>query len=170
MYTYINLTTREYPVYEGDLRFDFPAIQDHETGDTFPCPQGFARVVQTEPPSFSALTQYIEEGAPVCVDGVWQTTWIIKRQTDRNKLLAIQFENTEENAKIQRELRIAELAIQNETDVSRVALWQEFYDALTTFWNTYPRPEVCPRMPAALFATNANQDLTAPGSAPNVIE
>jgi hypothetical protein len=170
MYTYINLTTREYPVYEGDLRFEFPAIQDHETGVSFPFPEGFARVIQTEPPSFSALTQYIEEGTPVCVDGVWQTTWVTKRQTDRNKLLAIQFEATEENQRIRSDLRNAELAIRHETDAARVALWQEFHDALTAFWETYPRPEVCPRMPAALFPPNTEQDLTAPGSAPNVIE
>ena len=170
MYTYINLTTLEYPVYEGDLRFDFPEIQDHETGETFPCPKGFARVIQTEPPSFSALTQYIEEGAPTCVNGVWQTTWVIKRQTDRNKLLALQYEATEENTRIRRELRMAELAMQQETDADRIALWQQFYDALNTFWNTYPRPETCPRIPAGLFLSQTDPNLTAPGSAPNVIE
>lgn len=75
MSVYIKLSTLEYPRHEGDIRLEHPEITQDQTGDTFPCPDTYAPVEATAPPSFVEVIQKVIEGLPECVDGVWRTTW-----------------------------------------------------------------------------------------------
>jgi hypothetical protein len=77
MSAYIKLATLEYPRHEGDIRLDHPEIQESQTGDTFPCPSTYALVEQTQRPTFNPAVSKCVEGAPVQVDGTWQTTWVV---------------------------------------------------------------------------------------------
>jgi hypothetical protein len=80
MTAYIKLSTLEYPQHEGDIRREHPDISEELTGDTFPCPNTFAPVVQTAMPDTTS-TQLAYEVPPVQVDGVWQNVWAIRELT-----------------------------------------------------------------------------------------
>jgi hypothetical protein len=80
MTAYIKLSTLEYPQHEGDIRREHPDISEEQTGDTFPCPDTFALVVQTAMPDTTG-TQVAYEVSPVQVNGVWQSVWGIRELT-----------------------------------------------------------------------------------------
>jgi hypothetical protein len=80
MTVYIKLSTFEYPQHEGDIRREHPDISEELTGDTFPCPDTFALVVQTPMPDTTS-TQLAYEAPPVQVNGVWQNVWAIRELT-----------------------------------------------------------------------------------------
>lgn len=75
MTAYIKLETLEYPRYEGDIRLEHPEITEDQTGDTFPCPDTYARVSERAPPEFDSATQTIYQIQPIFEDGVWHTVW-----------------------------------------------------------------------------------------------
>ena len=79
--SYLKLSTMQYPLHEGDIRLEYPEITEDQTGATFPLPDGYVAVEQTSPPSFDAATQYVKQGAPVLVNGVWQSTWVVNDYT-----------------------------------------------------------------------------------------
>ncbi len=81
MNTFINTTTFEYPLFEGDIRLLYPEILESQTGESFPIPLGFSTVVLTEPPQVDEITQATLEETPVQVDGIWYRTWAIKNRT-----------------------------------------------------------------------------------------
>ena len=92
--SYLKLATRAYPIQEGDIRLEHPEIREDQTGDTFPIPEGYVKVVQTAPPSFDFKTQFIQQGPPTLIEGVWQSTWIVGEYTSEQLTL---------NAKIYKE-------------------------------------------------------------------
>jgi hypothetical protein len=87
MSTYIKLSTLEYPRHEGDIRLEHPDIREDQTWPNFPCPDTYALVVQTDPPTIDATEQYCYQGAPVQVDGVWRSTWEVETMTAEQKSL-----------------------------------------------------------------------------------
>lgn len=72
---YIKLSTLEFPRYEGDIRLEHPEILETQTGDNFPCPSTYAKVIETTPPQIDA-NQRLVFGPPKLSDaGIWETTW-----------------------------------------------------------------------------------------------
>jgi hypothetical protein len=65
MSTYINLNTKQYPLHQGDIRIEVDGI-----GDEFVCPEGYAEVQETSPPTITENQRWVEE-APQEVNGVW---------------------------------------------------------------------------------------------------
>lgn len=70
---FINTDTKEWPIYEGDLRLRFPNTSLPPEITTPPEP--YAWVVDTEIPSFDLITQSVIETAPVNKDGIWSRVW-----------------------------------------------------------------------------------------------
>jgi hypothetical protein len=77
MTAFIKLPSLEYPRHEGDIRLEYPTILDDQTGETFPVPANYARVLWIDPPDFDPLTQFLTEAAPIEVDGVWSMVWCV---------------------------------------------------------------------------------------------
>ena len=82
MSAYIKLSTLEYPRHEGDIRLEHQEIREDQTGATFPCPDTYALVTQTDRPNFDSATQAVYELAPVQNNGTWTTVWAIRALTD----------------------------------------------------------------------------------------
>jgi hypothetical protein len=74
---FLKLSTMQYPIQEGDIRLEYPDITEDQTGDTFPLPDDYVLVEQTDPPSFEGKTQYLSQSAPIQVNGVWQSVWVV---------------------------------------------------------------------------------------------
>ena len=83
MNIFINTQSLEYPLYEGDLRLLFSNISESMTGDTFPCPDGFALVEEVTPPEKNTAEQYVIELSPEFVDGRWRQVWEIRTRTQQ---------------------------------------------------------------------------------------
>jgi hypothetical protein len=82
MTTYIKLATKEYPRHEGDIRIEHPEITEDQTGDSFPCPDTYAKVNVTAMPPVDYGTQKIFLSAPYLnSDGLWQADWVVKTLT-----------------------------------------------------------------------------------------
>jgi hypothetical protein len=71
MSIYIKLSTLEFPRYEGDIRIDHPEITEDQTGDTFPCPDTYAKVRIGTYPTIDNDTQYVEYDTPAFINGEW---------------------------------------------------------------------------------------------------
>ena len=71
---YIKIATLEYPLYEGDIRLEYPEITEDQTGDKFPCPDTYALVNVPDAPEYNEDTQTILESAPTQTNGVWSVT------------------------------------------------------------------------------------------------
>ena len=97
---YLKLSTLEYPFFEGDVRLVHPEITEAQTGDTFPCPDEFVKVVEVAPPTIDITkNQYFVEEAPQQIDGVWtqvfsvqvytaeQLAWIAEQEKERQAKL-----------------------------------------------------------------------------------
>lgn len=80
MSSYIKLSTLEYPRHEGDIRIEHPEITQDQTGDTFPCPDTYALVVETSQPEVTD-SQTVLEMQPQQIDGVWQRVWLVHNMT-----------------------------------------------------------------------------------------
>lgn len=74
---YIKTATLEYPLYEGDIRLEYPDIDKALTGTAFPCPATYAKVTQQIIPTECGENQYFLESAPFKANEVWQTTWSV---------------------------------------------------------------------------------------------
>lgn len=75
--TYINTTTREYPVTEADIRRAFPTTLFPAV---FAPPAGYAPVVETQPPA-GALTEVVIEAAPALIGNAWTQQWTTRAAT-----------------------------------------------------------------------------------------
>lgn len=82
MSAYINIATKEYPIFEGDIRILFPNI-----GEKFICPEGYALVQETEKPETDNPDMKYVLGEPKKVDGVWYRTWVLEELTTIEKLM-----------------------------------------------------------------------------------
>lgn len=84
-FAYINTDTLQYPIQEGDIRLLHADIDANLTGEQFPCPQPFAPVLWTIPPTVDALTQIAEQINPEFVNNQWQAKWSIRELSDAEK-------------------------------------------------------------------------------------
>lgn len=165
MHVYINLTTKEYPVYEGDIRIDHPNIPEDITGDAFPCPDGFAKVKWVEPPAYDEIEERLVQLTPKCVNGVWNVRWAVEDHTLEAKIRLNNQAWTPENNEIDMELAACDQSIKTAPEDQR-PIWQSHKEALLAYINQYPRVGTRPILPPVLFMPELNNA----GSAPDVIE
>jgi hypothetical protein len=171
MSSYIKLATLQYPLFEGDIRAEHSEILEEQTGDAFPCPPTYAKVQQVEPYQVNYETHVCYETAPENRDGKWYMTWGIRELRLDEKIYNARHRPSQENFAVNTDLEIARTSLTHpNVTAEHKVLWQQFIDATEAYLDTYPRSGVRPRMPAALFPPKPDQDLTAPGSAPNVID
>ena len=77
MATYINLTTKEYPIYEGDLLVLQNNIS-YPIGVT-PVFDGYAEVFPSPQPDYDIISQTITSGEPEKKGSQWFQTWSIEQ-------------------------------------------------------------------------------------------
>lgn len=78
---FIKLSTLQYPLYEGDIRLEYPDILESQTGSTFPCPNTYAPVTYVQPPEVTE-TQVYEQSNPIQDElGNWKMTWPVRELT-----------------------------------------------------------------------------------------
>lgn len=75
------MQTYDFHVYEGDIRLLHPEIPEGLTGDNFPVPSGFARVMPTDPPDIDLNLKIWVETMPKCIDGVWHRDFDVRDLT-----------------------------------------------------------------------------------------
>lgn len=165
MHVYINTQTYEYPVYEGDIRNLNPNIPDECTGDTFPCPEGFAKIQWVNPPEYHQIEQHLVQLPPECIDGIWYSRWSVEENTLETKIFLNNQVFSPENEIIKMELAACEQSLKNSSDELRVH-WESHKAAMLAYSQQYPRVGTRPKLPAILFTPELNNV----GSAPNVIE
>jgi hypothetical protein len=85
MTIYIKLSTGEYPRHEGDIRLEHPEILESQTGETFPCPETYAKVQWVDFPEINANEQLFYELPPIQVNSVWTMVWGVRDLTDAEK-------------------------------------------------------------------------------------
>jgi hypothetical protein len=85
MTAYIKLLTGEYPRHEGDIRLEHPEILESQTGDTFPCPETYAKVQWVDSPNVKPYVQTAYELPPTKVNGEWTMVWGVRDLTDKEK-------------------------------------------------------------------------------------
>jgi hypothetical protein len=85
MSAFIKIPTLEYPRHEGDIRLEYPEILETQTGDTFPCPETYAKVIQSSMPVYNYLEQKCLEQFPQNIDGVWTQVWQVFNLTEEEK-------------------------------------------------------------------------------------
>lgn len=156
----------EYPLYEGDIRLDFPEISEKETGDTFQLPDGYVKVLMTEPPP-PTDTHVYEQELPVFDGHNWVTSWVAREITNKHHQMQSTYGDSEENRKIQAAFDYIRLHCQAAPSPYREA-WQAYWHELEAYKQSYPRSGVIPPIPK--FDANGNViSVNNSGSAPNVI-
>lgn len=95
-FIYIDLDTGAFPLYQGNIRWQNPEIPEMLTGDDFPCPPRYARVVFDEVPDHDAENERAEWALPPVFDGTqWRVSYAIVPLTEEEKA---------EQARVQEEL------------------------------------------------------------------
>ena len=114
-FTYINIATLQYPLFQGDIRLEFPNM-----GEEFILPEGYAEIISIPwPENYDPKLFRVAELSPENVNGNWMQRFEVVAKT--------------------------EIEIENERkDYAEFLAQQQAYDFV--------------------------QDLTASGSAPNVID
>jgi hypothetical protein len=74
MSLYLNINTKEYPRYNGDLE-----LLGWSEGN--PLPEGWVQVVETDIPTFEN-DETFNEAEPQEVNGVWMRTWNVRKLTE----------------------------------------------------------------------------------------
>jgi hypothetical protein len=85
MIEYININTLAYPVGEGDIRLEYPNIPEDQTGESFPCPEGYALVKFVQPPQYNWETHRLYADAPSQDADGWRKVWRLRSLTDLEK-------------------------------------------------------------------------------------
>jgi hypothetical protein len=81
MIHFINTQTMEYPVYEGQLKYE-AGIDQALTYPDYPIPENFALVTIAGLPSFNTSVQTADpETLPVLIDGSWVRGWTVRDLT-----------------------------------------------------------------------------------------
>lgn len=75
MTTYIKLSNLEFPLHEGDIRLEYPEISESQTGENFPYPDSYARLVYGDKPTYDEATQYLKLLHPYQSGSVWKVDW-----------------------------------------------------------------------------------------------
>jgi hypothetical protein len=68
---YIKLSTLEFPRHEGDILIEHPELDKSLTGDSFICPNTYAKVTIKDVPEHDQNTQFIRWQTPQLINGVW---------------------------------------------------------------------------------------------------
>lgn len=85
-FIYIDLDTGAFPLYQGDIRWQNPEIPELLTGDAFPCPPRYARVVFDPVPDYDAENERAEWALPPVFDGAqWRVSYTLVALTDEEK-------------------------------------------------------------------------------------
>lgn len=92
MTVFIKLSDNTYPLYEGDIRLEFSNIPEQATGDTFPCPDGYAKVLVEDYPKFNSNTHTVHALPPKLIDGQWRVFWSEPRPFTDEELKQIQIQ------------------------------------------------------------------------------
>lgn len=79
---YINLSTLEFPLHEGDIRIDHPEI-----GDVFVCPSTHAMVQVNSEPQFDRECQKLQFGVPYSKNNEWFVDLVVVNLSEEEKLL-----------------------------------------------------------------------------------
>jgi hypothetical protein len=70
MAAYINIITKEYPFYPGDMELRFPNFDENNVHEDY------AVVLQPDLPEHTD-TQRVDEIAPSLIDGVWTKQYVV---------------------------------------------------------------------------------------------
>jgi hypothetical protein len=85
-FVYIDLDTGAFPLYQGDIRWQNPEIPELLTGDAFPCPPRYARVVFDPQPPYDADTEQTTWALPPVFDGAqWHVSYMVVPLTEEEK-------------------------------------------------------------------------------------
>ena len=77
IYAYIKLSDNTFPVYEGDIRLEYPDIPQDVTGKLFPYPENYAPVLTSDLPIYDLETQDVMCTGAQFINNQWQTTWSV---------------------------------------------------------------------------------------------
>ena len=75
MAAYINIITKEYPFYPGDMELRFPNFDENNVYEDY------AVVLQPDLPEHTD-TQKIDEIAPALINGVWTKQFVVTELTE----------------------------------------------------------------------------------------
>jgi len=85
-FIYIDTDTGEFPLYQGDIRWQNPEISELLTGDTFPCPPRYARVVFDPDPEYDVENERTMWALPPVFDGTqWRVSYAVVTLTEEEK-------------------------------------------------------------------------------------
>jgi hypothetical protein len=70
---YINVSTLEFPLYQGDIRASHPNI-----GEVFVLPEGYAELEETTVPNIPR-TFVLEENTPYQQNGLWYRSYFLRQ-------------------------------------------------------------------------------------------
>lgn len=68
---YINIETKEFPLYEGDIRLAHPGMPN------FVLPEQYAEVIVEQPPACDVY-HFAERLPPELIDGNWVCKWAVR--------------------------------------------------------------------------------------------
>ena len=77
MSAYINKKTKEYPLYEGDIRLLYP-----EMGNEFILPADYAEVPESDLPTITETQTFTETTPQLNVDGSYEKVYVIRDWTE----------------------------------------------------------------------------------------
>jgi hypothetical protein len=161
IYAYIQLSDSEYPVFEGILRLRFPNITENQTGETLPCPEGYAPVYETELPALDEALFALVEKPPKQINSVWKRQWGYRELTAEERLGKAKRRQQNLDGYLYVELnRAKEIA---GVEHSAQQDWKDYVVKLEAWLDEFPRVN-----PKPVMARNV-QMLDNAGSAPDVI-
>lgn len=156
----------EYPLFEGNIRNEHPEILEEQTGDSFPCPAGYAKVENVAPPAppDGFKSEYV---GPVFDGAKWVIAYKTVLKTEEDYRGEVINAESEENHKIRRFKDIARNFSEGPESPQTTA-WKNYLDALEEYRLSYPRSGKLPHAPRFDEAGNVVTTNNNTG-APNVI-
>lgn len=91
MSEYIKLSTQEYPLFEGDIRLEYPEISEEQTGENFPCPETYALVKFVNPPLFNWRTHKLFADKPLETSDGWIKVWKVLPLSEEELIIQKEF-------------------------------------------------------------------------------
>jgi hypothetical protein len=161
IYAYIQLSDSEYPVFEGILRLRFPNIKEDQTGETLPCPEGYAPVYETEPPALDEALFALVEKPPKQINGVWKRQWEYRELNAEERFHKAKRRQQALDGHLYVELNRAKQIA--EVEHSAQQDWKDYVVKLEGWLDEFPRVNPKPVM------TRNVQMLDNAGSTPDVI-
>lgn len=75
---FINLVTKDFPRYEGDIRLEYPNM-----GDQFVCPSNYAVVEELAQPEFDVSIHNLIYDIPFEENGSWKVGFVVENMPTR---------------------------------------------------------------------------------------